>query len=192
MYLTVQLIMQRVKPLCRILMSVVARNRLPNFPPFSRTRHDFPKKFQRRTLVSVSSTMYIGPIFHATTNTATQYHECAQVLQWRTDISWQIVQHLNILTFSLEIFKFPAYDIPAFFISTLPIVIPVKLHRRICDTVTIFYQLEFCISLMHSVAVCPPKAITNFKYTKEHAIITLFCVPQQCFDIPTNTPAQYL
>jgi hypothetical protein len=48
-YLSVQLIMQRTRPMGRILMSVVSRNRLSIFPSFSRTRHNYPKNFQRGT-----------------------------------------------------------------------------------------------------------------------------------------------
>jgi len=36
------------------------------------------------------------------------------------------------------------------------------------------YQLQYFISPMHSVAVCPPNTVTNLNYTKELAIITLF------------------
>jgi hypothetical protein len=48
-YLFVKLIKQRTIPMYRILMSVVSRNRLPIFPSFSHTGHDFPKNFQRGT-----------------------------------------------------------------------------------------------------------------------------------------------
>ena len=36
------------------------------------------------------------------------------------------------------------------------------------------YHLQYVISPMHSVAVCPPNTVTNFNYTKELAIIILF------------------
>lgn len=61
-----------------------------------------------------------------------------------------------------------------FRIFPLPIVIPLKLRRRIYDTLKISYQLKYSVSLMCSVAVCRPDAIINLKFTKEHAIITLF------------------
>lgn len=80
MYRSVKLIMQRVKPMCHILMFVVARNRLPNFSSFSRTRHDFPKNVQRSTRISFSFVSYTIPIFRATTKAATQCHICSRLL----------------------------------------------------------------------------------------------------------------
>ena len=79
-----------------------------------------------------------------------------------------------------------------FFILKLSILIPVKLRRRIYDTVEITYQLKYSISLMNSVAVCPPNTIINFKSAKEHAIFTILYGWQECFNISTNIPAKYV
>jgi len=67
-------------------MSVLAKNRLPNFSSFSRTRHDFPKNVQRSTQFSIPSANYTVLMFHATTNTATQRHEFTHVFWWRHDV----------------------------------------------------------------------------------------------------------
>ena len=103
---SVALIIQHAKRMCRIVLSFVTCPSLPYFSTLSHKRHDFHKNvIEYKMCILIFPTAFVSNISHNKNNSQRYYHKYVQILKWSTlyschtsiklEFSWQIFEKKN-------------------------------------------------------------------------------------------------